>query len=200
MTTLPRTFFDRPSLEVAPDLLGRILSHGEVAVRITEVEAYAGESDPASHAYRGRTNRNAVMYGPPGHLYVYRSYGMHNCMNVVCRPEGTAEAVLLRAGEVITGIDVARKRSRAGAPDRELGRGPGRLTRALGIDMALNGADLCDPDGILTLLAGTAVARADIGEGPRTGISSAMDIAWRFYATGDPTVSPYRRHVPRKRS
>lgn len=200
MITLPRTFFDRPATEVAPDLLGRVLAHDEVAVRITEVEAYAGEADPASHAYRGRTNRNAVMFGPPGHLYVYRSYGIHNCINVVCRPEGTAEAVLLRAGEVITGIDVARKRSRDGAPDRDLARGPGRLTRALGIDMTHNGADLCDPDGVLTLLAGTAVPRAEIGEGPRTGISSAMEIPWRFYVTGDPTVSPYRRHVPRKRS
>ena len=198
--TLPRTFFDRPATEVAPDILGRVLAHDPVAVRITEVEAYAGESDPASHAYRGRTARNAVMFGPPGHAYVYRSYGIHNCINVVCRPEGISEAVLLRAGEVVDGVEVARKRSRAGARDRDLARGPGRFTRALGIDMTHNGLDLCGPDGILRLLPGTPPDQAAISTGPRTGISSAMDIAWRFHVAGDPTVSPYRRHVPRKRS
>lgn len=202
--TLPRAFFDRHAEEVAPDLLGRTLVHetpdGTIALRLTEVEAYEGESDPASHAYRGRTPRNAVMYGPPGHTYVYRSYGMHFCINVVCAPEDLASAVLLRAGEIIRGAEYARKLARPGAKDSDLARGPGRLTRALGIDMALYGADLCTADSPLHLLAGTPAAPAAVRAGPRTGVSSAMDTPWRFHLAGDPTVSPYRRHVPRKRS
>jgi DNA-3-methyladenine glycosylase len=111
---LAREFFDRPSAEVAPELLGCVLEHetvdGLVAVRVTEVEAYAGEADPASHAWRGRTQRTAVMFGPPGHAYVYFTYGMHFCVNLVCMPEGTASAVLLRAGRIVAGEDVARAR------------------------------------------------------------------------------------------
>jgi DNA-3-methyladenine glycosylase len=156
---LSRQFLDRPSIEVAPDLLGCVLEHesadGLVAVALTEVEAYAGEVDPASHAYRGRTARNAVMFGPPGHAYVYFTYGMHFCVNVVCMPAGTASAVLLRAGRVIAGEDLASRRrfpvSQGSA--RDLARGPARLCQALGIDRDLDGADLCEPASPLRLRA-----------------------------------------------
>ena len=160
---LPRGFFAGSSLAVAGPLLGCVLEHetseGLVAVMLTEVEAYDGAADPASHAYRGRTARNAVMFGEPGHAYVYFTYGMHFCVNLVCRPAGTASAVLLRAGRVIDGIPLAATRraaGRTGAPgaradvvspavERELARGPGRLCQALGIDRGLDGADVCDP-------------------------------------------------------
>lgn len=197
--TLPRTFFDRPAAEVAPDLLGRVLLHDTVAVRLTEVEAYAGESDPASHAYRGRTNRNAVMFGPPGYAYVYFTYGMHFCVNLTCLGSGTASAVLLRAGEVVQGTDVARGRARPGAPARDLARGPARLTRALGIDRDHNGADVCDPSGPLRILDGEPADPALVRTGPRTGVTAAKDVPWRFYLDADPTVSPYRAHQPRAR-
>ncbi len=156
---LPREFFAGPSLQVAPRVLGCVLEHqtaeGLVAVELTEVEAYEGSADPASHSYRGRTARNGVMFGPPGHAYVYFTYGMHFCVNLVCGPEGTATAVLLRAGRIIEGAPLAAARRLAGRPaarlagrnlaDRDLARGPARLGQALGIDRAQNGADVCDP-------------------------------------------------------
>lgn len=197
--TLPRTFFDRPAAEVAPDLLGRVLVHDTVALRLTEVEAYAGETDQASHAYRGQTARNAVMYGPPGHAYVYFTYGMHFCVNLTCLGPGTAAAVLLRAGEVIDGVEAARSRARPGAPARDLARGPARLTRALGIDRGHDGSDVCEPSGPLRVLPGTPAASARICTGPRTGVSTAKDVPWRFYLEAEPTVSPYRTHQPRAR-
>ena len=122
-----------PVLDVAPRLLGSVLRHGEVACRITEVEAYDGARDPGSHAYRGQTARNAVMFGPPGHLYVYFTYGMHYCCNVVCGPPGSASAVLLRAGEVVDGLDLARSRRTPARSDRDLARGPANLCQTLGI-------------------------------------------------------------------
>ncbi len=147
---LPRDFFDRPVEEVAPSLLGHVIAHrtpeGEVAARLTEVEAYAGPLDPASHAYRGRTRRNEVMFGPPGHVYVYFTYGMHFCMNLVCGPDGTSMAVLLRAGEIIAGEDLARSR-RPRSTVRDLARGPARLCQALGIAREQNGLDVCTPAG-----------------------------------------------------
>ena len=130
-----------PVLRVAPRLLGAVLRNDDVAVRITEVEAYAGPDDPGSHAYRGVTARNSVMFGPPGHLYVYFTYGMHYCCNVVVGPVGTPSAVLVRAGEVVDGLEVARQR-RPGAADRDLARGPARLCRALAIGRDQNEADL----------------------------------------------------------
>ena len=148
---LPRAFFDRPSTEVAPELLGcvfwRDIPAGLVAVRLVEVEAYEGPDDPASHAFRGHTARNSVMFGPPGHMYVYFTYGMYFCANLVCQPAGRAEAVLLRAGQVTDGLELAASR-RAGGNGRvisgqNLARGPARLCQALGIDRALDGTDVC---------------------------------------------------------
>jgi DNA-3-methyladenine glycosylase len=193
----PREFFARHALEVAPELLGCLLTarspEGTVTVRITEVEAYAGANDPASHAYRGRSARNAVMFGPPGHAYVYFIYGMHYSVNVVCMPSGTAEAVLVRAGEVVDGHALAHVRRPAARNDAELARGPGRLATALDLSLALDGADLCEPGGPLTLEPGKAVDPELIRSGPRTGISRAADLPWRLHLHADPTVSPYRR-------
>lgn len=179
-----------PAEEVAPLLLGAVLRHGEVAVELTEVEAYAGPADPASHAYRGRTARNAVMFGPAGHLYLYFSYGMHWAANVVCGPDGTASACLLRAGRVVEGVEVARER-RHGAPDRDLARGPGRLTQALGLRPEHRGADLFS-GGEVRLEAG-AGAPAEVAVGPRVGVSQAADVPWRFWAAGNRFVSAYKR-------
>ncbi|MGH3235038.1 MAG: DNA-3-methyladenine glycosylase [Streptosporangiaceae bacterium] len=205
---ISRDFFARHAVEVAPDLLGRVLEHetaaGLVAVELTEVEAYAGQSDPASHAYRGKTQRNAVMFGPPGHAYVYFTYGMHFCVNLVCLGEGGASAVLLRAGAIIAGEDLARARrtGRQGrlAP-RDLARGPARLCVALGIDRELDGADVCAADSPLRVRAGaSSLPRSGIIlSGPRVGVSSAAEVPWRFWFEGEPTVSVYRAHVPRQR-
>ena len=169
-------------------MLGAVLRHGEVAVRLTEVEAYAGADDPGSHAHRGRTPRNAVMFGPPGHLYVYFTYGMHHCCNVVVGEEGDPAAVLLRAGEVVAGITTARERR--GSRDRDLARGPARLCQALGIDRADNGLDLRD---VLVLER----SRSGICTGPRVGLRKAADRPWRFWITDDPTVSRYVAAKPR---
>jgi DNA-3-methyladenine glycosylase len=201
---LEREFFDRPVVEVARSLLGCVLSRrtaeGEVAVRLTEVEAYAGPLDPASHSYRGRTARTAVMFGPPGHAYVYFTYGMHFCVNLVCGPDGTPSAVLLRAGEVVAGSSLAASR-RPSSSARDLARGPARLCQALAIDRALDGMDVCgDPDGPLRILAGIPVPPVAISAGPRTGVSAAKETPWRFWITGDPSVSPYRAHVPKRRT
>ncbi|WP_121258844.1 DNA-3-methyladenine glycosylase [Nocardioides ferulae] len=176
-----------PVLEVAPRLLGTVIRHGEVAVRLTEVEAYAGPDDPGSHAFRGRTRRNATMFGPRGRLYCYFTYGMHVCCNVVVGERGDPAAVLLRAGEVVDGVEVARER-RPGSSDRDLARGPARLCRALGLDLGHDGADLAV--GPVLLRPGTPPA--ELSSGPRVGLRGAPDRPWRFWATGDPTVSAYR--------
>ncbi|GGY19657.1 DNA-3-methyladenine glycosylase [Streptomyces minutiscleroticus] len=204
-TPLTRDFLHRPVLDVAPDLLGRVLvrntAEGPIELRITEVEAYDGANDPGSHAYRGRTARNGVMFGPPGHVYVYFTYGMWHCMNLVCGPEGVASAVLLRAGEIVEGADLARTRRLSARKDDELAKGPARLATALDVDRSLDGADACGgPDGPFSLRAGRPVASDLVGNGPRTGVSGEGGVhPWRFWITGDPTVSPYRAHVPRRR-
>jgi len=186
------SLLERPALEAAPLLLGAVLRHDGVAVRLTEVEAYAGEDDPGSHAGRGSTPRSAVMFGPAGRLYVYLSHGMHFCANVVCGPEGTANAVLLRAGEVVEGHDLARER-RGTKVDRELARGPGRLCSVLNIRLKENRTDLASGSVILEL--GDPVDTALVSTGPRVGLRLAADRPWRFWLTGDPTVSPYRSAV-----
>jgi DNA-3-methyladenine glycosylase len=217
-----RSLLSGPVLEVAPKLLGTIIrsttAEGTVAVRITEVEAYDGPNDPGSHAYRGPTARTEIMFGPPGFLYVYFTYGMHFCMNVVVAPDGKPSAVLLRAGEVIEGIELARARRghpptqkstfnqiKAGPivkqrvnPDRDLARGPARLCVALGIGREGNGVDLLAKDSPIQLLDGPGFD-GEPATGPRVGLREAADNPWRFWIPGDPTVSPYRPHVPKRR-
>jgi DNA-3-methyladenine glycosylase len=195
-----RTFFARPSVEVAPELLGASLTHhteeGPVTLRITEVEAYLGDgADPGSHAFRGRTPRNAVMFGPPGHVYTYFTYGMHTCANLVCSPDGAASAVLLRGAEVIDGVELARQRRGERVPDRDLARGPARLTVAAGIRLDENGCDaLADPFALLV----PDCPAAGIATSARTGVSGpgadGVVFPWRFFLAGDATVSPYKRH------
>jgi DNA-3-methyladenine glycosylase len=195
---LGRTGLARPVLDVAPALLGARLRAFGVTVRLTEVEAYAGEADPGSHAFRGRTARTAVMFGPAGHAYVYFTYGMHWCVNVVTGDEGVASAVLLRAGEVVDGLDAARAR-RPGVRDRDLCRGPARLTRTLGLTGEQDGADLLDPASPVRLLAGDPVDAGLVRTGPRVGVAGAgAPTPWRFWVDGEPTVSPYRAAVRRR--
>ena len=206
-SVLDRSWLARPVLEVAPDLLGALVStaspDGPVTVRLTEVEAYDGETDPGSHAFRGRTARNAVMFGPAGHLYVYRHLGLHHCANVVTGVDAAA-AVLLRAAEVVEGADLARARRRTAGvlrADVDLARGPGRLAVALGLDLADYGADVLDPGGRVRLLLGATgpvleEGAALVGQGARVGVAGQGGDAgrhpWRFWLPGDPTVSAYR--------
>ncbi|WP_433160685.1 DNA-3-methyladenine glycosylase [Kribbella sp. CA-247076] len=268
-----RSLLAGPVLDVAPKLLGMVLrsttDEGTVAVRLTEVEAYDGPSDPGSHAYRGQTPRNAVMFGPPGFLYVYFTYGMHFCMNVSAGPDGQPSAVLLRAGEIVEGLDLARTRripatpagkfnqstgtspalsatqrekgvapnrtaagngvapgraalpgegvapgwsaaadgvqpgpvaKRAnGNPDRDLARGPARMCVALGIGRDDNGVDLLSGASHIQLLPGPGFD-GEPSTGPRVGLREAADRPWRFWIPDDPTVSPYRPHVPKRRT
>ena len=202
MKILPRRFYRRPVLEVAPELLGKVLwrrtENGVLAGRIVEVEAYDGGNDEASHAFRGETGRTAVMFGPPGHLYVYFTYGMHFCCNAVCGETGRASAVLIRALEPLRGADQmrlhreAKRRSKAKQPrpfhDHELTSGPARLCQALAIGREENGADLVRPDcGLSIRDDGTAPPKATCG--PRIGISKAVDYPWRFWVDGNANVS-----------
>ncbi|CAM3866262.1 DNA-3-methyladenine glycosylase [Kibdelosporangium persicum] len=181
-------------------LLGSVLeSHspeGIVRVRLVEVEAYRGGDDPASHCYRGRTARNDVMFGPAGHLYVYFVYGMHFCANIVSLTDGVPGAVLLRAGEVVDGLELARTRRPTARKDAELAKGPARLTGVLGIDRAQNGVDLTDPDSPIRIYEGEPVG--EIYSGPRVGVAVAMDVPWRFWVDS-PAVSVYRRGGKRSR-
>lgn len=198
----------RSSLDVARGLLGAELrtttAQGSVTVRLTEVEAYCGSQDPGSHAYRGRTARNATMFGPAGRLYVYFSYGMHWCANLVTGTEGTASAVLLRAGEVIDGVELARLRRPTSRADRDLASGPARLATALGLSgsddgAALEGSDVVNAREDRSTRVSLRVPVEPVDrwqQGPRTGVSGAggsgLHYPWRFWVTGDPTVSRYR--------
>lgn len=194
MVALPRSFFERPARELAPRLLGCHLVTSDVVVRITEVEAYEGETDPGSHAYRGPTKRNATMFGEAGHLYVYRHMGLHSCMNITATREHP-NGLLIRAGEVVEGLDVARaRRSAAGVTrkDTDLAQGPGRLTVALGITWHDDGLDLCAP-GAPVFVSDRQAPVGPIVAGPRIGLrpeaTTPPHLALRFYLDGDPTVS-----------
>jgi DNA-3-methyladenine glycosylase len=200
---------------VAPLLLGAHLTSdlgGTVTVRITEVEAYGGlGEDAGSHAHRRRTDRNASMFGPVGHAYVYFTYGMHWCVNVVAHEAGAAGAVLLRAGQVVDGLPLARERRAAARADRDLARGPARLAAALGVTGELDGVDLLAEGAPVRLtfvgsglapapaLPAGAEPAAAIGTGPRTGVAGdGAATPWRFWIDGDPTVSPHRPAVARR--
>ena len=195
-----------PATEAARHLLGAVLTHdadgGRVSVRITEVEAYMGEADPGSHAFRGRTARNATMFGPAGHLYVYFTYGMHYCANVVCGTEGYATGLLLRGGEVVEGAEIAAVRRGNPRSALDLARGPARLAQALGIARGLDGADVFSGPLHLALPA-EPVPADQVSTGPRVGVSGpggTGEYPWRYWLTGDPTVSKYRPAQPRRRT
>lgn len=189
-------------IATAHRLLGAQLIGRDVTLRITEVEAYDGANDPGSHAFRGRTPRNEIMFGPPGFLYCYFTYGMHTCCNYVCGEEGRAAAVLLRAGEVVEGVELARAR-RNGAADRDLARGPARLTKAAGISLGDNGITLHDDHSPVQVRWSEPLPVSAIQSGPRVGVSGpggdGTSYPWRFWIDGDPTVSPYRAAKPRRR-
>ncbi|PTA43900.1 DNA-3-methyladenine glycosylase [Micromonospora sp. RP3T] len=196
-------WLDAPAADIADTartLLGWTVSANGVRVRLTEVEAYAGTGeDPASHAHRGPTPRNRVMFGPAGHVYVYFVFGMHWCANIVCGRDGEAAAVLLRAGAVVDGVDTARER-RPRASDRDLARGPARLVTALGLGRDANGTSAVDGTGPLLLAPPESpVDPARIVAGPRVGVAAAHDLPWRFWLADEPSVSVYRRHTPRRR-
>lgn len=205
-----------PADVVGPRLLGAHLTHhtgeGRVTVRLTEVEAYLGAKDPGSHAFRGRTSRTAPMFGPAGHLYVYFSYGMHWCANVVTGPDGEASACLLRAGEVIYGLDLARARRPGARRDLDLARGPANLAAALGISGALTGASLhvdygaqrsAPPPPLALEMPRRRVPSARIAVGPRVGVAGEGGdgalFPLRFWLQGDPTVSVYRPSSRKRR-
>lgn len=191
----------QPATEVAPYLLGALVRHespeGPVVVRLTEVEAYLGpadspDPDPGSHSYRGMTGRNAAMFGPPGHLYVYFSYGMHFSANLVCRPEGLSSGCLLRAGEVVEGLELARQRRPSAKNDTELARGPARLAKAMGFAREHNGIDALGGAVTVTL---PEVPAKEVRSGPRVGITGpggTEEYPWRFWLDGEPTVSKFR--------
>ncbi|QTX04989.1 DNA-3-methyladenine glycosylase [Agromyces archimandritae] len=193
-----RGFFDRDPVLLAPLLLGAVLVYdapdGRVAVRLSELEAYRGPGeDPGSHTFRGPTPRNITMFGDPAHLYAYFSYGMHTCLNIVTRPKGTASGILMRGATVVEGIELARSR-RPGAKDRDLARGPGRLSKALGVPLSAKGSDLLAPPFDLRV----PVRPVPHAAGPRTGVSGpggGTAFPWRFWIPGDPGVSPYKRHA-----
>lgn len=204
-----RAALSRHPAEAAPLLLGRVLSiPGEgVVARITEVEAYGGPPDspwpdPGAHTWPGRTERNRAMFGPAGHLYLYRSYGIHICMNVTCGPEGTGAGVLLRSAAVTDGLDVVGERRGTGGgavgkrkiPPHRLASGPGNLGRALGAGPADYGIDLLDPGSRIVLSADGATEVGEVRRGPRVGLRLASARPWRFWVD-DPSVSAYRRHA-----
>jgi DNA-3-methyladenine glycosylase len=184
-------------VDAAQLLLGSFLEAGGVRVRVVEVEAYRGGDDPASHCYRGKTPRNEVMFGPAGFLYVYFVYGMHFCANVVSLIDGVPGAVLLRAGEVVSGEDIASSRRPASRSAAELAKGPARLCKVLGLDRTQNGLDLTSADSPVRLYAGEPAEK--VFAGPRVGVAVAMDVPWRFWIDS-PAVSTYKRGGKRRPS
>ena len=186
---LPREFYAGDSREVAPRLLGKLLVCGDLSGRIVEVEAYCGDEDPGSHAFRGQTPRNATMFGVPGLLYVYFTYGMHWCANAVCGDEGWASAVLLRAIHPVAGVEVMRARRPKARRERDLTNGPAKLCQALAIERSFDGADLVTGDRGITVVDDGVPAPAAIGQSTRIGLSAGAEHPWRWYVAGDPYVS-----------
>jgi DNA-3-methyladenine glycosylase len=187
---LDRDFYRRDPRLVAPDLLNKVLVHGDRSARIVEVEAYCGPIDPGSHAFRGKTKRNAVMFGPPGGLYVYFTYGMHWCANAVCGDEDEGVAVLLRAAAPLTGIDEMRDaRGPVAKRDRDLCSGPAKLCEAFGLDRAFDGADLVTVDRGVAIVDDGTPSPAQPGNSRRIGLTAGAEHPWRWFVEGDPNVS-----------
>jgi len=184
---LKRSFYNRPTIDVARDLLGKVLVHGSTAGVIVETEAYLGGDDLASHSARGRTERTGVIFGPPGHAYVYFIYGMYECLNLVAEPEGTPGCVLIRALEPVAGIPIMQDRRRAARKPEDLASGPGKLTLALGITRAQNGADVTH--GSLVVRTPAAPRKLEIAVSPRIGITKCADWPLRFFLRGNRFVS-----------
>jgi DNA-3-methyladenine glycosylase len=187
-TVLTRDFFAHQAPAVARELVGKVLRHRAMAARIVEVEAYT-QDDPACHAYRGRTLRNAPLWGPPGHAYVYRSYGMHWCFNVATGAEGVGQGCLIRAAEPLEGLELMRQH-RPVPHDVNLLRGPAKLCQAFDITGAMSGMNVCDGGPLEFCDDG---CRPEVAEGPRVGVTQAADLPWRFYVAGSPWISTYRR-------
>lgn len=190
---LPQAFFERPVTEVAQNLLGqyfcRQTEHGLIVAKIIETEAYHQEKDPACHAYRGKTKRNAVMFTEAGNLYVYFTYGMHYCMNIVCEKPGIAAAVLLRAMEPISGIEIIRKLRDPTVKPRDYMRGPARLCQALAITLEHNGISLVEKNSPVYVIRGEKISKDKIAKTPRIGISQGKELLWRYYIKDHPLVS-----------
>lgn len=187
---LPRAFYRRDPREVAPELLNKVLVSADGRrARIVETEAYCGPLDAAAHTYRGKTARNAVMFGPPGLLYVYFTYGMHWCCNAVCGEEGEGIAVLLRAAEPLAGLDLMRAKRPAAKRDRDLCSGPARLCQAFGIDRRQDGIDLVTGTGGYTIVDDGVAPPDDPAVGARIGIRHAVEEPWRWHVRGNPNVS-----------
>ena len=189
LRTVDREFYRRDAREVAPDLLNKLLVRGDLVGRIVEAEAYCGGEDPGAHTYRGMTNRNRTMFGPPGGLYVYFTYGMHWCANAVCGDEGEGIAVLLRALVPLDGLDEMRERRPAARRDRDLCSGPAKLCQAFGLDREHDGADLVTADRGITILDDGTPPPVDPVQTTRVGLSAGAEHRWRWYVAGDPNVS-----------
>lgn len=185
---LPRAFYSRPTIEVARDLLGKVLTHGPCSGLIIETEAYLGKDDLAAHCAAGLTERARVIFGPPGHAYVYLSWGIHDCFNIVAEPDGQPGCVLIRAVAPLTGLEIMRTRRSANTPDHRLASGPGNLTRALNITRRLYGHDLTQHP--LTITSNPTPFTPDIHVTPRIGITKSADLPLRFSLRNHPSVSP----------
>jgi DNA-3-methyladenine glycosylase len=183
---LPRSFYMRPTIDVARALLGQVVAHGETAGIIVETEAYLGGDDLASHSAAGITDRTRVIFGPPGHAYIYLSYGMHDCLNIVAEPAGTPGCVLIRAIEPVAGLDIMRLRRPSARSDRDLASGPGKLTRALGITRAMSGRDMTRGDLVVRARPTEGI---EIAVTPRIGITKCADWPLRYFIKGNKFVS-----------